>query len=88
MLVGWGGNNGSTVTATIIANRCKISWNTKEGVKHPNYLGSITQASTVLLGTSAQGEEIYVPMNDLLPMVCERIETLKKNRVIILTGFR
>lgn len=26
MLVGWGGNNGSTVTGAIIANRDKITW--------------------------------------------------------------
>jgi myo-inositol-1-phosphate synthase len=26
MLVGWGGNNGSTVTGAIIANRDKLTW--------------------------------------------------------------
>ena len=29
MLVGWGGNNGSTVTATVLANKHKLSWKTK-----------------------------------------------------------
>ena len=33
MLVGWGGNNGSTVTAAQIANKLQLSWNTKEGVQ-------------------------------------------------------
>ena len=33
MLVGWGGNNGSTVTAAQIANKLNMSWHTKEGVK-------------------------------------------------------
>ena len=33
MLIGWGGNNGSTVTATVLANRLKLKWETKEGVK-------------------------------------------------------
>lgn len=33
MMVGWGGNNGSTVTAAILANKLNISWRTKEG-KH------------------------------------------------------
>lgn len=51
MLVGWGGNNGSTVTATVVANRLGVSWNTKEGERMPNYYGSITQASTVSLGS-------------------------------------
>ncbi len=50
MLVGWGGNNGSTVTAAVEANRMGIQWNTKEGTKTPNYYGSITQASTVGIG--------------------------------------
>jgi myo-inositol-1-phosphate synthase len=26
MLVGWGGNNGSTVTGAIIANRDNLTW--------------------------------------------------------------
>jgi len=29
MLVGWGGNNGSTLTAGIMANRQNLSWRTK-----------------------------------------------------------
>ncbi|KAH9361200.1 hypothetical protein HPB48_001558 [Haemaphysalis longicornis] len=33
-----------------------------------NYYGSITQASTVSLGSGPQGE-VYVPLKDLLPMV-------------------
>ncbi|XP_052107204.1 uncharacterized protein LOC127739454 [Mytilus californianus] len=68
MLVGWGGNNGCTVTAAILANKHKMSWHTKEGLKHANYFGSITQASTVGLGTGPEGE-VYIPMKDLLPMV-------------------
>lgn len=33
MLVGWGGNNGSTITAAVLANKLGLSWNTKLGVK-------------------------------------------------------
>jgi len=68
MLVGWGGNNGATVTAGVIANREGLSWKTKEGVHHANYWGSITQASTCRIGNFC-GEEVYVPFNTLLPMV-------------------
>lgn len=68
MLVGWGGNNGTTVTAATIANRLGLSWNTKEGVRTSNYFGSITQASTVLLGNGPQGD-VYIPFNQILPMV-------------------
>lgn len=69
MLVGWGGNNGSTVTAGILANRANTTWRTKEGVKSANYFGSITQASTVKLGTDSAGNSVYVPMKNLLPLV-------------------
>jgi len=69
MLVGLGGNNGCTVYAGVMANRDNIAWNTKEGEQKPNWHGSITQASTVRLGTTPEGEEIYVPMKDLMPMV-------------------
>ena len=68
MLVGWGGNNGSTLTATILANKLGLSWRTKDGVKKSNYFGSITQSSTVYLGSS-NGEDVFVPMKDMLPMV-------------------
>ena len=31
MLVGWGGNNGSTLTASVLANKLKVEWRTKDG---------------------------------------------------------
>ncbi|KAK3007504.1 hypothetical protein RJ639_013406 [Escallonia herrerae] len=68
MLVGWGGNNGSTLTAGVIANREGISWATKDKVQQANYFGSLTQASTIRVG-SFNGEEIYAPFKSLLPMV-------------------
>lgn len=96
MLVGWGGNNGATLTAGILANKqcalssslsltsrcCRlrttlerlfplcsgITWMTKDGLKKPNYWGSLTQASTCRVG-NYKGEEVYVPFNQMLPMV-------------------
>ncbi|KAL5224796.1 hypothetical protein ABZP36_011435 [Zizania latifolia] len=68
MLVGWGGNNGTTLTAGVIANREGISWATKEKVHKANYFGSLTQASTIRVG-SYNGEEIYAPFKSLVPMV-------------------
>lgn len=68
MLVGWGGNNGSTLTAGVIANKEGISWLTKDGIQVANYFGSVTQASTCRIG-SYKGEEIHVPFKSLLPMV-------------------
>jgi len=32
MLVGWGGNNGTTFTGGLLANKLNICWNTKDGV--------------------------------------------------------
>lgn len=69
MMVGWGGNNGSTVTAAILANRNKLSFETKEGLVEANYFGSITQSSTIFLGYDAVGKEIHIPMKDIVPMV-------------------
>ena len=69
MLVGWGGNNGSTATAGILANKLKMTWNTKEGEKCANYVGSITQASTVHLGSNKEGDAVHMPLSRLMPMV-------------------
>ncbi|GAB7361023.1 hypothetical protein MBLNU230_g1065t1 [Neophaeotheca triangularis] len=70
MLVGWGGNNGTTVTAGIIANRGKLTWGTREGPREANYYGSMVMASTIKLGTDAKtGKEINIPLHDMLPMV-------------------
>mmetsp|Transcript_29077 Transcript_29077/g.49070 ORF Transcript_29077/g.49070 Transcript_29077/m.49070 type:complete len:529 (+) Transcript_29077:60-1646(+) len=69
MLVGWGGNNGSTLTAGILANKLDITWHTKEGPRSADYLGSLTQASTVPLGTSSTGAAVHIPFKKMLPMV-------------------
>ncbi|KAK5090446.1 Myo-inositol-1-phosphate synthase [Lithohypha guttulata] len=70
MLVGWGGNNGTTVTAGILANRRGLVWETKEGKRAANYYGSVMMGSTIKLGTDeSTGEEINVPFQSVLPMV-------------------
>jgi len=70
MLVGWGGNNGSTVTAGLIANRRGLVWATREGQRAANYYGSVVMGSTIKLGTEAKtGKEINIPFHDVLPMV-------------------
>ncbi|KAK5018884.1 myo-inositol-1-phosphate synthase [Cryomyces antarcticus] len=70
MLVGWGGNNGTTVTAGILANRRNLVWDTREGSRAANYYGSVVMASTIKLGTnSTTGKDVNVPFHNLLPMV-------------------
>lgn len=70
MLVGLGGNNGSTVTAGIIANRRGLVWDTREGRRAANYYGSLVMASTMKLGTDAKTHrDVNIPFHDVLPMV-------------------
>lgn len=69
MLVGWGGNNGSTITGALIANSKRISWNTAKGSRSPNFFGSLIMASTVRVGANRAGEDVFTPMHGLLPMV-------------------
>lgn len=37
MLVGWGGNNGTTITAALLANKLKLTWDTKNGIQKANW---------------------------------------------------
>lgn len=70
MLVGWGGNNGTTVTAGIIANRRGLVWDTREGPRAANYYGSVIMGSTMKLGTDAKtNADVNIPFHDVLPMV-------------------
>jgi myo-inositol-1-phosphate synthase len=70
MLVGWGGNNGTTVTAGIIANRRGMVWETREGPRAANYYGSVIMGSTMKLGTDAStNKDVNIPFHDVLPMV-------------------
>ncbi|KDQ56316.1 hypothetical protein JAAARDRAFT_158348 [Jaapia argillacea MUCL 33604] len=70
MMIGMGGNNGTTLIATVLANRNGIAWRTKSGVQQPNYIGSVLRASTVSLGTDpSTGKEVYVPISSVVPMV-------------------
>ncbi|KAJ2901218.1 Inositol-3-phosphate synthase [Zalerion maritima] len=70
MLVGWGGNNGTTVTAGIIANRRNLTWETREGSNTANYYGSLIMSSTMKLGTDPETmKDVNIPFHDILPMV-------------------
>lgn len=69
MLVGLGGNNGSTLCAAVAANRHNISFHNKNGLVEPNYFGSVTQAATIKLGVDANGKDVYAPFNEVVPML-------------------
>lgn len=73
MLVGWGGNNGSTLTAGILANRGALCWETKEGVHQANYVGSFTQKAAIKVGYRKDQEgrlrDVHKTVRDLVPLV-------------------
>ena len=65
-----GGSNGSTLCATLLANKHQIFWYTKEGIQQPNCIGSVLRTSTVRLGSDPEtAKEIHVTICDVLPMV-------------------
>lgn len=82
MLVGLGGNNGSTLSGVIIANKHKLNWQSKRGVMKPNYYGSMVMSSTVSLGTFPTCDEngIY---HELCVPLCDLIPTLNPNNIEI-----
>ena len=74
MLVGLGGNNGSTLVAGILANKKKLSWETKNGTVTANFFGSFTQSGTCHVGfkhDQATGSlsDVYKPIKELIPLV-------------------
>ena len=73
MLVGLGGNNGSTFTAGVLANRRQLTWNTKNGEQKANFYGSFTQSATTHCGfrfdeQTGQLQDVFKPIKELLPM--------------------
>jgi myo-inositol-1-phosphate synthase len=69
MLIGWGGNNGTTLTAGVLANKHHLKFDTKRGVQEANYHGSLTQCATTYLGQDEKGTTYVAPFKALLPMV-------------------
>ena len=74
MLVGLGGNNGSTFVAGILANKKQTSWETKRGTEHANFHASFTQCATAHVGfqydeRTGQLQDVFKPIKDIMPMV-------------------
>lgn len=68
MMVGLGGNNGTTITGGILANKHNIIWTDKKGDHTPNFLGSVTQCSTMKVGCN-EDSEIFAKLHEVLPLV-------------------
>lgn len=74
MLVGWGGNNGTTLTAGVLANKKNLSWRTKTGLKKSNFFGSLTQCTTTKIGIELNKEtnqvkDVFKTIKDIIPLV-------------------
>lgn len=74
MLVGLGGNNGSTLVAGILANKHRLSWETKNGTVEANFFGSFTQSATAHVGFKVDDKtgklsDVHKPVKELLPLV-------------------
>lgn len=73
MLVGLGGNNGSTFVAGVLANRHKVSWESRTGTQSANFFGSFSQSATARVGFKVDEKtgtfsDVYKPINEILPM--------------------
>lgn len=68
MLVGLGGNNGSTFTAGLLAHRRGITWENKEGEHVVEFLGSISQMGSVHIGHDDRGKPHSRLFKDITPM--------------------
>lgn len=70
LLVGLGGNNGTTFTASLLAHKQNISWETRRGRQQPNFYGSLIMASSVLIGQEEEtNKDVYVPFFNVAPFV-------------------
>lgn len=69
MMVGWGGNNGSTLTAALLAHQLNLSWKTKVGEQKPNFYGSMLLSSTINIGHDKKNKEIFAPISCLVPIL-------------------
>ena len=70
MLVGLGGNNGTTLAAGLLANKRGLTWESRRGCERANFLGSLVMSSTVSLGFDDElGEEVFIPMCEMVSFV-------------------
>ena len=67
-LADWDGIYSTTLTAGIHANKYHNSWETEDGVQRTDSNSSVAQASTLYVG-ACDGEEVYVPLSELVPMM-------------------
>ena len=50
MIIGLGGNNGSTFTAGLLAHKKKLQWENKDGIHNIEFLGSLVEFGSINIG--------------------------------------
>lgn len=80
MLVGMGGNNGSTLVATLAAHRHKLKWRTRWGEQTPNYIGSLVLSSTLRLGRKDTMNRSSEKKEPILGHVEDKMFSLENNQ--------
>ena len=79
MIVGLGGNNGSTLTSTLLAYNKSINWENKNGEHSVKWYGSISQYGSVNLGYDNQGKVVSKLIKNMV--------SLRKPEDIIISGW-
>ena len=74
MMVGLGGNNGTTLTAGLLANKKQLKWRTRQGEQSANFYGSFTQSVVTKIGMQYDpktnvAKDAFRPIKDLVPLV-------------------
>jgi len=69
MMIGLGGNNGTTLAGGILANRKKLSWQAdRKGTKEANWIGSMMEVGTMKIGTDCENNDVFVPLKSVVPL--------------------
>lgn len=66
MMVGLGGNNGTTFTGMCLANKHNLTWHSKRGEHRADFLGSVAMIGTFPVGLNPAGEEVFAPVRHLV----------------------
>jgi len=96
MIVGLGGNNGSTLVTSLLAYNKGLTWENKNGIQKVKWLGSISQYGSINLGYNKKGKIVSKLIKDMVSLrspediiisgwdICQDdlYKACKKNKVI------
>lgn len=68
MFVGWGGNNGSTITSGLVAHLLQTEWTNKYGKQKVEFLGSLSQYGSVHIGYDRKGKPYSKLFKDIVSL--------------------